>query len=644
MKKTAYCALAVLLFSTLATDLVCALSRPGATPEKIVRETYKKLEHYNTAAQIFRNELSRRPLRSSANLKFELSDFRAGSIEEIRYRRYAELVTLPTGDVVSLTRGGHSMDGGPQEATFAADWEPGQYASVFDPLWTVADVFHFEAARYFDIRSYVSYQVVVSLNGRSRTYRAVALFHEPSDSSGVGVPEFWDAIANGIGSVWQEKRPPFEARSSANQTTPTSEVSSPGDRSGITSLITREDYDPLISDGGGGTETAFESTPLSSWFADDDAEHASGKHIGTAEYVGQCSVSQNNQQRCSIAITNFSASDSGTLNQIFPFFAHVGTKDQKTESRSGALGTTIACAAATGVAFSSCLVGTNCGVSATVGVEIRGASASATVAGGNLWRAANAEHFTCNLGTNGGVCGPRNPNGSCPTGTTPNGSGQCCLGSGSIPPTSCNVAFASRCMRFNGDFDPFTCTCSGCSGCAGSPVVIDIAGNGITLTSPQDGVEFDLNGDGTRERLSWTGAGTDDAWLVLDRNGNGKIDNGAELFGDFTPQPAAIIKNGFLALAEFDKPANGGNGDGVIDARDAVFDRLRLWQDKNHNGISEPAEMHTLAALDLVVLELDFKNSRRVDEHGNEFKYRAKVRDAPRAKVGRWAWDVFLMQ
>jgi hypothetical protein len=175
-----------------------------------------------------------------------------------------------------------------------------------------------------------------------------------------------------------------------------------------------------------------------------------------------------------------------------------------------------------------------------------------------------------------------------------------------------------------------------------TPIVVDIAGNGFNLTNATNGVNFN-DGKGTILRTAWTSANSDDAWLVLDRNGNGKIDDGSELFGNASPQPITTeLNNGFRALNEYDKLSNGGNRDGKITKKDSVFSRLRLWQDINHNGISEPSELHSLTSLSLASIDLDYKKSKFKDNNNNTFKFRTKIKDIHDAQLGRWIYDVFL--
>jgi hypothetical protein len=201
----------------------------------------------------------------------------------------------------------------------------------------------------------------------------------------------------------------------------------------------------------------------------------------------------------------------------------------------------------------------------------------------------------------------------------------------------CNQLQSWKCFRDGGNPDPATCECVFNE----SPILIDTEGDGFELTDIEHGVEFDLDGDGLlAERVSWTAPDSDDAFLFLDRNEDRVVNNATELFGNVTAQPYAPVPNGFVALSMYDTAIHGGNGDGVIDGRDAVFSQLRLWRDANHDGRSGPGELYALSELKVESISLDYKESGRRDRHGNRFRYRSKVggRDP-----GRWAYDVFLL-
>jgi hypothetical protein len=178
-----------------------------------------------------------------------------------------------------------------------------------------------------------------------------------------------------------------------------------------------------------------------------------------------------------------------------------------------------------------------------------------------------------------------------------------------------------------------------------SPIVIDVSGNGFYLTNAQAGVSFDMEGNGKPIQLAWTARGALNAFLVLDRNGNGTIDNGKELFGNFASQPSSLTPNGFAALAEFDKSENGGNGDGIIDEKDAIFKSLRLWVDINHDGISQADELFTLPSLGVFSISLKYRESRRSDQYGNQFRYRGRINITDQqedlSEAGPVAYDVF---
>lgn len=175
-----------------------------------------------------------------------------------------------------------------------------------------------------------------------------------------------------------------------------------------------------------------------------------------------------------------------------------------------------------------------------------------------------------------------------------------------------------------------------------SPIVLNLGAGPYRLTGVVSPVSFDVNASGTPVRIGWTASDADEAFLSLDRNGNGTIDNGGELFGTATRlKSGKRAENGFAALAEFDD-----NRDEFIDEKDAIWAGLLLWRDENHDGVSQPSELMPVSGSVLKAIRLDYHWSGRHDVWGNTFRYEALawISSNGQNAAARPVYDIFFVR
>jgi hypothetical protein len=181
--------------------------------------------------------------------------------------------------------------------------------------------------------------------------------------------------------------------------------------------------------------------------------------------------------------------------------------------------------------------------------------------------------------------------------------------------------------------------------CYAEPILINVGSGSprFHLSAPDDGVYFDIHGKGVKTKVSWTRPNQEVGFLVLDRNGNGVIDDGTEWFGNNTPlSNGGKAEHGFEALKDLD---GGDASDGAVTANDDVYARLRVWFDRNHNGVSEAGELVTLDSVGITALSTRYEESDWIDRNGNVYPYGADLSmEKGRRTVTHKMYDVLLQR
>jgi hypothetical protein len=144
------------------------------------------------------------------------------------------------------------------------------------------------------------------------------------------------------------------------------------------------------------------------------------------------------------------------------------------------------------------------------------------------------------------------------------------------------------------------------------PLTLDLDGDGLETAGTTAGILFDQTGNGVKTGTGWVKP--DDGFLVLDKNGNGLIDNGRELFGDST-----LKSNGQLALDGFDALRDlDSNADGKVDVSDAQFNNLKVWRDLNQDGTTQNGELFTLGQLNIASINTGSTANSQTLPDGNQ--------------------------
>lgn len=656
--------------------------------EQVVRTTYAKLSYADEVRIIMRTmqkspDQGRADARSAdkalaSRLNFQLSDFQSGPVSEIQGRIMSEFAGFPAdGDTQGVLRNtpgtfnytdsaGLPPDAhGPTEWTVYVDvaWDMKPQQRWPADGWPMAALLDLpEMGGPFD--RYATYAVTVTFQSKSRTYHTAALFGKNADGS--DKVHFLDLISGGSGSMTLDLLAKSEMSTAPfskthlrdvpfvrkwlndNQQSCTAKgghgdvccnidtnrcgigISSPtssrnrGLSQRSNPYLVPAGFHPKMSPINGMFQSSCSSFNSETFYNHGNGNgsgHVDGQHTFTSTVDGICTYSaptgSTGPGTCNSSCTanaNGVPDEFGSLSSIFSH--HVPGISNKSGQEGGK--PTTQCQGTNAVSFADCLT-SGCGVNVSINGGANGVGATIAFASNSIWNDQQQAVQNCESRSTAPTPTPTPPPPPPPQPT---------------PTPNCDPE-APQDLRSGTGSDNNPCA---------SPIIVDLTGDGFALTDAAHGVMFDIAGTGVPVQIAWT-ANANNAFLVLDRTGDGQITSGTEMFGNFTSQNLSPHPNGFLALAVYDDPMNGGNGDGIIDARDAIWSKLRLWVDANHDGISQPGELHTLPEMGVFSISLDYSLSKRTDEFGNVFRYRGTINQDQHGEsdVGKKIYDVFLL-
>ncbi len=552
------------------------------TPSEAVVAAYAKLQRMIQA--------------SGDDIHIEISDTAEWTAAQLSTLEWASIAEYPENGAIAVGPRTQIHRDGQESTHFSANWIRGEgswfyleehlrhdHRAVSEVLAEASSAVPWVK----NLDTLVTFQVSLRLDGRKREYRAAMLLSH--DTVGIRQLHPVDYLLEGLDEALTQE-----------PTLLTDEVV-------VDPRGTGPKLDAALGEGWFGLGRRADKTtciPLSTrrtriQSASGTNGHITGAHTVEAEFEHSCTCDSACESTCISDTSWHQCIDLGTRQG---YFCHKRSTNGKRGSHS-ANGSGAACGAAEGCSQVTCPT-PSCNICNSAPVSIGGGplSFSITVTGSANWsRLIESSHncAPCVEAPDGGDQGAPPDQGGDPNG-----------GGGSNPT---------------------------------SPILINLGGHGFFLTGLDDPVQFDLDADGYAETVGWSTPEGDEAFLVLDRNGNGTIDDGRELFGNYTDQPDSADRNGFLALTVFDDGSTGGNADGIISAEDAIFPWLQLWHDRDHDGISTPDELTPLDESEVVAIHLSPVFAQRRDRHGNLLRYAAHVQFAGPPHQGLAAIDVFFV-